>query len=64
VFALGTATGYPYEVDEQWTADYRWVVDVQLECATEHIHDGIELEHLNVDGRDLRASIRRRSHIH
>jgi hypothetical protein len=60
-FAIGTAESYPYEadVDDAW----RWRVDFTPEHALPAIHDGIPLQKLNVDGRDLRVAMRRRSHI-
>jgi hypothetical protein len=60
-FAAGTAESYPYpqEGDDPW----RWRVDLSLEHALPAIHDGVPLQVLNVDGRDLRVAMRRRSHI-
>jgi hypothetical protein len=60
-FAAGTAESYPYpkEGDGRW----RWRVKLSLDHALPAIHDGIPLQLLNVDGRDLRVAMRRRSHI-
>lgn len=63
VFAVGTVTSHPYRVDERWTADWPWVVKVALDHWCEFIHDGVPLDGLNVEERDLRDTIRRRSHI-
>jgi hypothetical protein len=67
-FASGTAESYPFEVtegdpwyepDDPWS----WHVRFSLEHHVDAIHDGVPLESLNVDDRDLRVAMRRRSHI-
>lgn len=61
-FACGTAHSYPYECDED-DDRWRWRVDFQIDHAVPWIHDGLPLQVLNIDGRDLRVAMRRRSHI-
>jgi EVE domain-containing protein len=63
VFAVGSVTSYAYELNETWSEEYQWVVNVKLEARREFIHDGVPLEDLEVDGRDLRMAMRRRSHL-
>jgi hypothetical protein len=61
-FADGTALSYPYEdatTDDRW----RWRVDFALDRAVPFIHNGIPLQVMSVDGRDLRIAIKRRSHL-
>jgi hypothetical protein len=60
-FALGSAESYPYTADgdDPW----KWRVDFKVEHAVPAIHDGLPLQVLNVDGRDLRVSMKRRSHL-
>jgi len=60
-FACGTAHSCPYEYDDD--DPWRWRVDFKLDHAVPRIHDGVPLQVLNVDGRDLRIAMRRRSHI-
>jgi hypothetical protein len=60
-FASGTALSYPYRQEGD---DRRaWRVDFALDHSVPAIHNGIPLGVLNVDGRDLRVAMRRRSHI-
>jgi hypothetical protein len=63
VFAAGSVASYPYQVEEAWTPHWSWRVDVSVDASREYIHDGIPLEDLNVEDRDLRLSIKRHSHI-
>jgi hypothetical protein len=63
VFAVGTVTSEPYRINDSWTADWPWVIDVELHHQREFIQEGIPLEDLNVEERDLRVSIKRHSHI-
>lgn len=62
VFAVGSATSHPY-LDESDTTNWPWRVNIKLDWAREFIHDGEPLEALNVDERDLRTAMKRRSHI-
>lgn len=63
VFAAGRVTSYPYKLEEEWTPDWPWRVDVSIEVFEEFIHNGVRLGELNVEDRDLRRSIRQKSHI-
>lgn len=62
-FAAGTVTSYPYLFEQDGSTRWPWRVNVKLDHWRDFIHDGVPLEVLNVDGRDLRVSIKRRSHI-
>lgn len=59
-FAIGSALSYPYKHDD---GKWGWRVDVALDHAVSFVHHGVPLKTLNVDGRDLRVSMKRRSHI-
>ena len=63
IFAAGVVTSYPYRSDDPSDADWPWRVNVRLDWQKEWIHDGPPLETLNVGDRDVRVSMRRRSHI-
>lgn len=63
IFAAGTVMSHPYRIDEAWTSEWPWVVDVALDRSRQFVHDGEPLDGLNVDDRNLGISIRRRSHI-
>lgn len=63
IFAEGEVTSYPYEERSDRRPRYPWWVDVRLDLGCDFIHDGVPLETLSVDGRDLRRLMRRRSHI-
>jgi hypothetical protein len=63
VFAAGEVTSYPYEAESPTETHWPWRVNVRLDWSKPFIHEGVALENLNVDGRDLRVSMRRRSHI-
>jgi hypothetical protein len=60
-FAAGTVESYPYEHDDG--GPWRWRIDYRPDQSVPALHNGIPLQTLNVDGRDLRVSMRRRSHI-
>jgi hypothetical protein len=60
-FAVGTVRSYPYEHDDD--SRWRWRVDFSVDHAVPYLHHGIPLRRLNVADRDLRVSMRRRSHI-
>lgn len=62
IFAVGRVTSHPYR-DEADTTDWPWRVNIELDQSREFLHDGEPLEVLNVDGRDLRNVIKRRSHV-
>jgi hypothetical protein len=63
VFAVGSVTSYPYLAEEDAATDWPWRVNVNLDHWREFLHDGEPLQALNVDDRDLRKVIKRRSHI-
>lgn len=63
IFAAGEVTSYPYQAESETETHWPWRVNVRLDWNKPFIHEGVPLEHLNVDGRDLRVSMRRRSHI-
>jgi hypothetical protein len=63
VFAVGIVTSFPYLFEEDGTTGWPWRVNVKLEYWRDFLHDGVPLEELNVDGRDLRNRMKRRSHI-
>jgi hypothetical protein len=61
VFAVGTVTSFPYkQADDE---GFEWRVGVELDKAKEFLHEGVPLDYLSVDGRDLRRSIKRQSYI-
>lgn len=62
-FAVGEVKSFPYRFEEDGTTDWPWRVNVKLAHWREFLHDGVPLEVLNVDERDLRKTIKRRSHI-
>ena len=62
-FAIGNATSYPYLFDEGGSTSWPWRVNVRLDHWRDFVHDGVSLDVLNVNGRNLRVSIKRRSHI-
>jgi hypothetical protein len=62
VFGIYEVTSLPFESDEDgdrftWTLKVRRVIDLDF------LHDGVPIEELNVDGRDLRISIRQKGAI-
>jgi hypothetical protein len=61
-FAAGHAASLPYLAANDETF-WPWRVNVTLPWTTEFVHEGVPLEHLNIDGRDLRDSIKQHSHI-
>ncbi|HME04817.1 MAG TPA: hypothetical protein VKG38_17470 [Solirubrobacteraceae bacterium] len=64
VFALGTVTSFAYQRPDENREGFEWRVDVNLDDASrEFIHEGVPLEVVSVDGRDLRGSIKQQSHI-
>ena len=63
VFAAGYATSIPFTAESPSETKWPWRVKVALPWTEDFIHDGSPLEDLNVSGRDLAVSIKRRSHI-
>jgi len=61
VFGVYEATSLPFNAEpgDPWG----WHVKVASLVEVEFVHDGVPLENLNVDGRDLRRSIRQHSAI-
>lgn len=63
VFAVGTVKSFAFEHREPGHEDFDWGVHTQLGHMREFLHDGLPLELFNVDGRDLRSSIKQKSQI-
>jgi hypothetical protein len=63
VFAVGTVTSFVYEQPEEQHEDYTWRVDVNLSHWRNFVHEGVPLELVSVEERDLRGSIKQKSHI-
>lgn len=63
VFAVGEVTSFPFPFDDPEQPHWPWRARVKLTHWRDFIPDGVPLEALNVEKRDLRQSIKRRSHI-
>jgi hypothetical protein len=63
IFAVGEVTTYPYQAESSSETPWPWRVNVQLSRSVRYVHDGVPLDALSVDGRDLSVSMRRRSHM-
>jgi len=63
IFAVGEITSFTYQLEDTDQPAWPWRVNVKLAAWREFVHDGIPLEALNVEERDVRQSIKRRSHI-
>ena len=64
VFAEGDVTSGPYYAREDGVeSNWPWRVDVSIESSIDFIPRGVNLADAAVDGRDLRRSIRQKSHI-
>jgi len=63
IFAVGSATSYPYQATQRETTAWPWQVKVHLDHARQFVHDGVPLTNLNAGERDLRVSMKRHSHI-
>jgi len=63
IFAVGEIMGFPYRNDDPAHQGWPWRVKVKLSHWRDSISDGVPLEALNVEERDLRQVIKRRSHI-
>ncbi|HST34833.1 MAG TPA: hypothetical protein VLJ80_15085 [Solirubrobacteraceae bacterium] len=63
VFAVGTVTSFAFEHGEPGHEDFVWRVNVQLDQPREFIHEGVPLDLVSVDDRDLRVSIKQKSQI-
>jgi hypothetical protein len=63
VFAVGTVRSFVYERQEEGHQDFIWRVDVELAEWRDFVHEGVPLEQVSVDGRDLRSSVKQKSHI-
>lgn len=63
VFGVGTATSLAYLDKEDDRHGFPWRVNIQLDHSRDFLHDGVPLDVLNVDERDLRRSVRQRSAI-
>jgi hypothetical protein len=62
IFAVGHVTSYPYPHESAGHEAWPWRVNIELAHCREFVHDGVALETLNVEDRDLRSVIKRRSH--
>jgi hypothetical protein len=62
-FAVGEVTSDPYLAEDPSQTNWPWRVNVTLDHSTRLVDEGVPLETLSVDGRNLRVSMRRRSHI-
>jgi len=64
VFAFGRVTSFVYERPDAGQEGFEWCVNVDLgDNYREFIHEGVPLDLVSVDGRDLRGSIKQQSHI-
>jgi hypothetical protein len=64
VFGFGTVTTFAYKKPDTNGEGFEWRVDVNLgNNYREFLHEGVPLELVSVDGRDLRKSIKQQSHI-
>ena len=63
VFAIGTVKSFAFEHGEPGHKDFDWRVDVQLDHVREFLHEGVPLDLVSVDGRDLRGSVKQKSQI-
>ena len=61
VFAVYEAISLPYQEDP--SDDWGWHVKVKPIIELDFVHDGVPLDDRNVNGRDLRRSIRQHSAI-
>ena len=62
IFAVGHVTSYPYKQEAVGHEAWPWRVNIDLAHYREFVHDGVALEVLNVEDRDLRTVMKRRSH--
>jgi hypothetical protein len=63
IFAVGKITSYPFRSEDPEHQGWPWRAKVKLSHWRDFIPDGVPLEALNVEERDLRQTIKRRSHI-
>jgi hypothetical protein len=63
VFAFGTVKSFAFEHGEAGHEDFDWRVNVNLENFCDFLHEGVPLDLVSVDGRDLRSSIKQKSQI-
>ena len=63
IFAVGEVTSLPYRHIDEGEEDWPWRVNVALARSRQFLHDGVPLDVLNVEERDLRNTIKRRSHL-
>lgn len=65
LFAAGTVTSYSYLFEAEGDTPWPWRVNVDLDddYTREFVHDGVPIDVLDVDGRNFRTLIRRRSHM-
>jgi hypothetical protein len=64
IFAEGNVTSSPYYFKEEGTeSNWPWRADVDVQSSVDFIPRGASLDDASVDGRDLKRSIRQKSHI-
>jgi hypothetical protein len=64
VFAFGRVTSFAYPRPDPNDEGFEWCVNVDLGSNyREFLHEGVPLNLVSVDGRDLRKSIKQQSHI-
>jgi hypothetical protein len=64
VFAFGTVTSFVYERPDSAGEGFEWCVNVDLsDNYREFLHDGVPLDLVSIDGRELSRSIKQQSHI-
>lgn len=63
VFAVGIVRSFAFEHGEPGHEDFDWRINVHLDKTREFIHDGVPLDLVSVDDRDLRTSIKQKSQI-
>jgi hypothetical protein len=64
VFAFGRVTSFAYQRPDPNDEGFEWCVNVDLGSNyRDFLHEGVPLDLVSVDGRDLRKSIKQQSHI-
>lgn len=63
IFAEREVTSNPYDERFDKLPHYQWWVDVRLDLKRDFIHQGVRLDVISGDGRELSRLMRRRSHI-
>lgn len=64
MFAEGDVTSGPYYLQQSGIeSNWPWRVDVEINSSVDFIPRGASLDEASVEGRDLKRSIRQKSHI-